>query len=420
MGAIRPFGMPAHVLWVQVASLGVVVVVGVGAMSKRAGAQTESRADVGSEGRGPDARSHGAAHGADVSTVDAASRDGDTAAVATTERDDSGAGGALAPSDYTVLQGPEDIPADLSDEQRRSLGVGPVPIHREGAFRSALAHPRFGPAADVRVGLVLNTVRSFDIRTGTFEADFFLSLTSDRPMPATHLTFPNGNVASEYMLVDSPTLRVWRYVVNLSTPVDLRRYPFDTQELTIEVEDQRAGVDQVVFHSDGNRTALDEGFHVAGWGVAYLGARAYRHAYPTRFDRDDLYVSRYKFVLGIDRFSTSAAFSVFVPAFIIILISLTGLWITFSRIDVRAATGAPMLAAAVLFHFSLMQALPATGYLTRADKLMLGVYFSLLLNMMSTWLFFVVRESSHNRLFIWARRLVPSITVAVMAYASLG
>ena len=74
-----------------------------------------------------------------------------------------------------------------------------------------------------------------------------------------------------------------------------------------------------------------------------------------------------------ERFGTSAAFSVFVPALIIILIGLTGLWVPPARVDVRSATGAPMLAAAVLFHYSLMQSLPATGYLTRADKVMLGL-----------------------------------------------
>ena len=90
------------------------------------------------------------------------------------------------------------------------------------------------------------------------------------------------------------------------SPVDLREYPFDTQALKIEVEDRNAGVDQLLFVPDKARTSLDEGFDVASFGVASIGAHAYRHAYPARFDRDDLYVSRYKFVLGLDRFATSA------------------------------------------------------------------------------------------------------------------
>jgi hypothetical protein len=71
----------------------------------------------------------------------------------------------------------------------------------------------------------------------------------------------------------------------------------------------------------------------------------------------------------------------------------------------------------VLFHYSLMQSLPATGYLTRADKVMLGLYVSLLLNMLSTWAFFVVSESEVDRVFRLSRNLVPPITFAIMVAA---
>ncbi|RYZ67107.1 MAG: hypothetical protein EOP08_03475 [Proteobacteria bacterium] len=128
-------------------------------------------------------------------------------------------------------------------------------------------------------------------------------------------------------------------------------------------------------------------------------------------------MSRYEFTLGLDRFATSAAFSVFVPAFIIVLISLMGLWVPPSELEVRSNAGAPMLAAAVLFHYSLIQELPATGYLTRADKLMLGVYVSLLMNMASTWIFMVVGEERMEDVFRTARTWVPIATVLVMGAA---
>ena len=86
--------------------------------------------------------------------------------------------------------------------------------------------------------------------------------------------------------------------------------------------------------------------------------------------------------MGLERFATSAVFKVFVPAFVIVLISLLGMWVPPNEMEVRSNAGAPMLAGAVLFHFALMQELPATSYLTRADKLMLGVYTSLLLGML--------------------------------------
>jgi len=106
---------------------------------------------------------------------------------------------------------------------------------------------------------------------------------------------------------------------------------------------------------------------------------------------------------------------VYVPAFIIVLISLIGLWVPPGELEVRSAAGAPMLAAAVLFHYSLIQSLPATGYLTHADKLMLGVYVSLLINMITTWVFLIVDEERLDFWFKVFRAWTPPLTALVMA-----
>jgi hypothetical protein len=331
----------------------------------------------------------------------------------------SSATAASSPIDYADVQTDADFPADLSEEERASIGTGKVPIHREGPFRSPFAHPKFGGPTTAKVGLVIQEVREYSIQTGSFEAEFYLSLTGDKDLPKLEPIFTNGHEVDLKVLADTPTFKLYRVSGKFVSAVDLREYPFDTQKLAIELEDQTAGVDQLIYVPDQTRTSLDEGFGVASFGVASIGAHAYKHAYPTRFDRDDLYVSRYKFVLGLDRFATSAAFSVFVPAYIIVLISLIGLWVPASELEVRSNAGAPMLAAAVLFHYSLISALPATGYLTHADKLMLGVYISLLMNMLTTWVFLVVDE---ERKEVWFKRFrvwVPPLTVVVMVVSSI-
>src|SRR4030095_14859558 len=98
----------------------------------------------------------------------------------------------------------------------------------------------------------------------------------------------------------------------------------------------------------------------------------------------------------------------------IVLISLTGMWVPPDELEVRSNAGAPMLAAAVLFHYSLIQSLPATGYLTHADKLMLGVCVSLLLNMISTWPLLLGDEDYAAKVFKIARIGVPVATFFIM------
>jgi hypothetical protein len=358
--------------------------------------------------KGKDAKDAGADAGADAAPAESA----DAGAAA---------GGADAgdPLDYAEIQTDADFPADMSGEERAAIGTGKVPIHREGPYKSPFAHPRFGGPATVKVGLVIQEVREYNIQSGAFEAEFFLSLTSDKDMPKLDLVFTNGHEVDLKPLADRPTFKLFHVSGKFVSAVDLREYPFDTQNLEIELEDRAAGVDQLLFVPDKTRTSLDEGFDVASFGVASIGAHSYRHAYPARFDRDDLYMSRYKFRLGLDRFATSAAFSVFVPAYIIVLISLIGLWVPADELEVRSNAGAPMLAAAVLFHYSLISALPATGYLTHADKLMLGVYVSLLMNMLTTWVFLIVEEDQVEHWFRRFRAWVPPLTVVVMAIATL-
>ena len=85
--------------------------------------------------------------------------------------------------DYAVVQTDDDFPKDMTDEEKASIGIGKVPDPSRGRLSSPFAHPRFGGPAHVKVGLVLREIREYDIQTGRFEADFFLSLTGDKEMP---------------------------------------------------------------------------------------------------------------------------------------------------------------------------------------------------------------------------------------------
>jgi hypothetical protein len=298
---------------------------------------------------------------------------------------------------------------------------GGVPFHPTGTpFRSPFAKPNATQPVRVKIGMLLNSVDDYDVKTGTFSADFFVSLTSGAPMPPVSLHFPNGKLESQEVLADKPTFKLYRMSGAFKSPADLRKYPFDSQELKIIIEDDIRGTDQIRFTADKERTQLARGFRAVGWQVSFLEARSLSQSYPDRFEGDDLYYGRYVFTLGVDRFATSAAFKVFVPAFVIVVIALLGMWVPPSEMEVRSNAGAPMLAGAVLFHFALMQELPATSYLTRADKLMLGVYGSLAAGMISTWWMFLVREEKMDTVFRVARIVVPTLSAIVMALACLG
>jgi hypothetical protein len=333
--------------------------------------------------------------------------------------DDRKSGGKDAKDDKAGKDKKDDEPKDIYNEDPVDYAVagadGGVPIHPEGRFRSPYAHPKFGKPAIVRVGILMANVREYDIQKGTFETDFFLTLTSDRPLPQIDLIFTNGKIDVKEVMADKPTFKMYRFIGTLSSPADLHDYPFDTQDLTIEIEDDDNGVDQVTLVADQEHTNLDINFEVPGWETAYTKARINTHNFPDRFDNDDLYYTRYQFTLGIKRYGTSAIFTVFVPAIVIVLISMTGLWITRDELEVRTNSTTPMLAAAVLFHFALMQALPATPYLTRADKLMMSVYVILGLHMVISLMWFFFAEKHQDRIFDLGKYIGAPLTVGILA-----
>lgn len=319
--------------------------------------------------------------------------------------------GEVPPASSGAVAAPYEEPLGYAETGPR----GGVPTHPDGRYRSPFAHPRFRGAAIAKVGFLLSNVRNYDMQKGTFDADFFVTFTSERPMPPFDLILPNGKADLSEKMAETPTFRMYRFIGTFSSPLDLHDYPFDTQELVIELEDDDNGTDQMVLVADREHTNLDVGFDVPGWEIAFTQARVLNHYFPDRFENDDLYYSRYKFSLGLRRFAASAVFTVFMPAIIIVLISVSGLWIPREELEVRSNATTPMLAAAVLFHYSLIQSLPATGYLTRADKLMMAVYVCLALHMGITWLWFVLDERHIERVMKLGKWLGLPVTVAIMA-----
>jgi hypothetical protein len=295
---------------------------------------------------------------------------------------------------------------------------GGVPVHTEGPNRSPFANPN-KPQVHAKVGFMLETIEEFDIKKGAFTAHFYASLTSDRPMPKIDLRATNGKIEEKETLADLPTFKMWKMAGTFHVKPDLHAYPFDTQELIVELEDDSNGQDILRLTTDVDHTYLDTDFSVPGWDTAFIRGRILTHYYPDRFENDDLYYSKYKFTLGVKRFATSAVFTVFVPALVIVMISLSGLWFPRNELEVRSNATTPMLAAAVLFHFALMQELPATAYLSRADKLMMGVYGCLLIHMLSSWIWFVFDEKHTDKIFVGAKYLCAPLTFIIMAIAVL-
>ena len=161
----------------------------------------------------------------------------------------------------------------------------------------------------VYVGVYVLNLGKFELATGAYTVDFYLSLRSEEPVEMGDFEFMNGRAATVDKLIDTPTEKFYRIQANLSQNLDLRRYPFDEHLLTIEIEDKRRTVDELVYVVDKQNCGVDPGVIVVGWRLAGWEAKVLTHDYEIYGET----YSRFVFGLRIQRVILNAVIKSFLP-----------------------------------------------------------------------------------------------------------
>ncbi|MEM3091324.1 MAG: hypothetical protein QXU39_01555, partial [Candidatus Pacearchaeota archaeon] len=98
---------------------------------------------------------------------------------------------------------------------------------------------------EVKVGLYLINLGKFDIATGSFTADFYLSMKCDNICPQQDFEFMNGRASSFEKIIDKPNEKFYRIQANLVSPIDLKKFPFDKQKMEIIIEDKKKTINEL-------------------------------------------------------------------------------------------------------------------------------------------------------------------------------
>jgi len=155
---------------------------------------------------------------------------------------------------------------------------------------------------------------------------------------------------------------------------DFARYPFETHELTVELEHKNLNASYLQFRTDPSSN-IDETANVAGWNIGSLETLATEHSYG-----DEAY-SRFVFSVSLARPAVSSFIKSALPISVITTISLLAFFISPQNFAQRIGLGVTTLLSATAFHLSLISGIPPTGYLTLADRMMLSVYVIFLYNL---------------------------------------
>ncbi len=159
-----------------------------------------------------------------------------------------------------------------------------------------------------------------------------------------------------------------RFAGELAVDLDLKDFPFDTQQLPIDVISYQYNPDEVRF-SENSIIAADVGaFSVEGWGFRLLEPSFGEFSVPAV----GVVRPRMTFVLEAQRHSQYFLATMFLPMSLIVFMSWTAFWIQPNVVPPRIAISTASIFSLIAFGFSIRLSLPRVSYLTRADLFVIG------------------------------------------------
>ncbi len=274
--------------------------------------------------------------------------------------------------------------------------------------------PALAEPLKVYVGVYVLNLGKFELASGAYTVDFYLSLRADQPGVIDEFEFMNGRAATVDKLIDTPTEKFFRIQANLSQNLDLRRYPFDEHVLTIELEDKRRTTEELVYVVDEKACGVDPSVIVVGWRLAGWEAKVITHEYKVYGET----YSRFVFGLRIQRVVLNSVIKSFLPVVCMVLVGLLSLLLTPDKVTTRLSLNISTLLGAVMFHVNLTSSIPPVGYLTFADRVMIATYVVMVLILLSgvAILRWTEREETKNRalrVYHQALSAIPVITAAL-------
>ena len=271
--------------------------------------------------------------------------------------------------------------------------------------------------SEIQTAVYVLNLGKFDIGTGSFTADFYLSFKCDNVCPAFDFEFSNGRAATVDKIIDTASEKFYRIQANLNSPIDLKRYPLDAQKLQIIIEDKKATIDSVRFVPNLKETGIDKDIAFTGWEIGKWSAVEDEHYYGVY---DETY-SRYVFTIPIERIALNSFFKTFLPVIFIVLVMLSSYFLDPDKITTRLAMAGSALVASVMFHISITNQIPPVSYLTFADKFMVLTYLLILLSFVINVVLLELLERKKQELVMRIYRATEysSILVTILLYVFL-
>jgi hypothetical protein len=241
----------------------------------------------------------------------------------------------------------------------------------------------------VQLGVVLVGLHNVDEKTGTWDADFYLNESwapTSAFMPETEIVNEVSRQSEQFddaELRSGRCFRSRRIHSTLRSSYNLRTFPFDHQELTLEFSDAEFAQELLHYTDHPSVSDLDDEAkeQLSNWKIA--GPLDYSH--KARIFREDGAAPRYDyatFSLLVRRHIAFHLTKFFLPLLVIVAVAFSVFWIHPEDLNTKASIGVTCLLAAIAFQLAEAGMLPEVAYLTLADRVYAICYTMLALSLM--------------------------------------
>ncbi|WP_292417634.1 hypothetical protein [Methanoregula sp.] len=262
----------------------------------------------------------------------------------------------------------------------------------------------------IHIGTYVMDFSNYNAREGTYDASFYVTLTSDRPVNITDFELMNGHADTIGLLVDTPTKKYFRVFASFDSDPDFHRFPFDRHALPIIAEPRIRNTSDLIFVIDNEATGIDSLASLPGWKTGKEQAHVMNYTYNGELGS----YSRVVFSTYITRDSLSTFLKFFLPVMLIVIVSLSSLLM---KVTSRLGLNASMFLAAVLIHWRIADAMPMVEYATFLDYFMIITYATLVMVLISGILILVYNEAKNTemigRINHWSIRMIPAVSVVL-------
>ena len=278
-----------------------------------------------------------------------------------------------------------------------SLLSAPLGAQEAGLTKAQLIAERpsvGGESTEVTIGVYLIDIDEIDDVHQRFNVDMFVNIAWRDPRLAlpeqersgqvrtfamTEIWTPRGLIVNDRGLtpklprvVDVDVLgnvvSQQRLSGELAVDLNLKDFPFDTQQLPIQVISYQYSPSEVQFSHNARVAANTDGFSVEGWSFSLLEPDFGEFSVPAV----GVVRPQITFVVKAQRNAQYYLLTMFLPMSLIVFMSWTAFWIQPNVVPPRIAISTASIFSLIAFGFSIRLSLPRVSYVTRADLFVIG------------------------------------------------